>query len=59
MLLREAERIADEEFQADEIAILSGVGAKEYYRSDFGYSSQGEYMVKSLQIKKYRLLKPY
>jgi hypothetical protein len=27
--------------------ILSGVGAKEYYR-EFGYSSQEDYMVKNL-----------
>jgi len=47
-LLREAERIAASEFQAKLMVILSGVGAKEYYRSEFGYSSQGDYMVKSL-----------
>jgi len=27
---------------------LSGIGAKEYYRSEFGYHSQGDYMVKTL-----------
>ncbi len=47
-LLKEAERIAKEEFQAPQMVVLSGVGAKEYYRSEFGYSSQGEYMVKGL-----------
>jgi len=47
-LLREAERIASHEFQAQQMVILSGVGAKEYYRSEFGYSSQGDYMVKDL-----------
>ncbi len=47
-LLREAERIACEEFQAPQMVVLSGVGAKEYYRSEFGYNSQGDYMVKSL-----------
>ncbi len=47
-LLKEAETIAKEEFQAPQIVVLSGVGAKEYYRSEFGYSSQGEYMVKGL-----------
>jgi len=47
-LLREAERIAREEFQRQWMVILSGIGAKEYYRSEFGYSSQGDYMVKSL-----------
>ena len=47
-LLREAERIASHEFQAQQMVILSGVGAKEYYRSEFGYSSQADYMVKNL-----------
>ncbi|GAH53250.1 unnamed protein product [marine sediment metagenome] len=48
-LLQEAERIADEEFQAQQMVVLSGTGAKEYYRSEFGYSSQGDYMVKELK----------
>jgi len=47
-LLREAERIASHEFQAQQVIILSGVGAREYYRSEFGYSSQADYMVKGL-----------
>ena len=47
-LLTEAERIAEEEFQTPQMVVLSGVGAKEYYRSEFGYASQGDYMVKSL-----------
>lgn len=47
-LLREAERIARDEFQADSMVILSGTGAKEYYRAEFDYNSQGDYMVKSL-----------
>ncbi|MGD0795058.1 MAG: tRNA uridine(34) 5-carboxymethylaminomethyl modification radical SAM/GNAT enzyme Elp3 [Dehalococcoidales bacterium] len=46
-LLREAERIAREEFQCGGIAVLSGTGAKEYYRAESGYRSQGDYMVKS------------
>jgi len=47
-LLREAERIARDEFQAERVVILSGTGAKEYYRDEFDYSSQGDYMVKTL-----------
>ncbi len=47
-LLREAERIAADEFQARQMVVLSGSGAKEYYRSEFGYSSLGNYMVKNL-----------
>jgi elongator complex protein 3 len=46
-LLVEAERIARDEFGADKIVILSGTGAKEYYRNE-GYSSEKHYMVKSL-----------
>jgi elongator complex protein 3 len=46
-LLREAERIAAEEFGATNISILSGTGAREYYRS-FGYQLEGAYMVKDL-----------
>jgi elongator complex protein 3 len=48
-LLVEAESIAKEEFNADEIYVLSGTGAKEYYRTESGYVSKGNYMVKSLK----------
>jgi len=51
MLLKEAERIAADEYQAQQMVVLSGVGAKEYYRSEFGYSSLGEYMAKKLKPK--------
>jgi elongator complex protein 3 len=47
-LLREAERIAAGEFGARQMTILSGIGAREYYHSEFGYSSQGDYMVRDL-----------
>jgi elongator complex protein 3 len=47
-LLREAERIAREEFGARQMTILSGVGAREYYRTEFGYKSRGDYMVREL-----------
>jgi len=47
-LLREAEHIAREEFKASQMLVLSGVGAKEYYRSEFGYHSEGDYMAKKL-----------
>ena len=47
-LLQEAERIAGNEFQAQRIAVLSGVGAREYYRTDFGYILRGDYMVKEM-----------
>ena len=44
-LLREAERIAREEFGEKRIAILSGIGAREYYRAE-GYQLQDAFMVK-------------
>ena len=47
-LLQEAERIAAEEFQAPQMIVLSGTGAKEYYR-EFGYSAQGDYMIRHLR----------
>jgi elongator complex protein 3 len=47
-LLGEAERIAKAEFGAEQMLILSGVGAREYYRTEFSYSSRGAYMVRNL-----------
>ena len=46
-LLHEAERITRGEFNADRLSVLSGVGAREYYRS-LGYVPNGAYMVKHL-----------
>jgi len=48
-LLLEAERIAADEFKAPQMKILSGIGAREYYRSEFGYRLEGYYMVKELK----------
>jgi elongator complex protein 3 len=45
-LLKEAERIAHEEFRSSQLFVLSGVGAREYYRTE-GYSTTGDYMVKA------------
>ncbi|MCX6004607.1 MAG: tRNA uridine(34) 5-carboxymethylaminomethyl modification radical SAM/GNAT enzyme Elp3, partial [Chloroflexi bacterium] len=45
-LLKEAERIASEEFSAGKIAVISGVGARAYFRTEFGYRLEGHYMVK-------------
>jgi elongator complex protein 3 len=46
-LLREAERIAAGEFGAGQMLVLSGIGAREYYRES-GYRLLGDYMVKEL-----------
>jgi elongator complex protein 3 len=48
-LLNEAELIAREEFNSGQIAVLSGTGAKEYYRITSGYHSSGDYMIKDLK----------
>lgn len=45
-LLAEAERVASEDFGAGLIAVLSEVGAREYYRSK-GYRLDSGYMVKT------------
>jgi elongator complex protein 3 len=47
-LLKEAEKISREEFQASKLAIISGVGVRDYFRSEFGYKLEGSYMVKEL-----------
>ena len=44
-LLAEAERIVGEEWAAKRIAVMSGVGVRDYYRRA-GYALQGPYMVK-------------
>lgn len=46
-LLREAERIARHECKVDRLSVLSGIGAREYYRL-LGYRLAGAYMVKDL-----------
>ncbi|MEA3441985.1 MAG: tRNA uridine(34) 5-carboxymethylaminomethyl modification radical SAM/GNAT enzyme Elp3 [Chloroflexota bacterium] len=48
-LLREAEKIAREEFHAGKLSILSGVGARDYYRSS-AYHIEGPYMVKYVPL---------
>ncbi|MCX6002073.1 MAG: GNAT family N-acetyltransferase, partial [Chloroflexi bacterium] len=47
-LLKEAERIAREENSIDKIAVISGVGARDYFRNAGGYELEGHYMTKSL-----------
>ncbi len=46
-LLKEAERITKEEFGLNKIAIISGIGVRDYYRKN-GYRLQNTYMVKKL-----------
>ncbi|MCD6414070.1 MAG: tRNA uridine(34) 5-carboxymethylaminomethyl modification radical SAM/GNAT enzyme Elp3 [Candidatus Diapherotrites archaeon] len=47
-LLDEAERIAREEFNAKKLLVMSGIGAREYYRH-LGYVLEGAYMGKDLK----------
>lgn len=47
LLMEEAERIAREEHGSRKIAVISGVGTRDYYRK-IGYWLEGPYMVKTL-----------
>lgn len=49
MLMEEAERIASEEHGSRRIAVISGVGTRDYYRK-LGYELDGPYMVKELCV---------
>ena len=49
-LVAEAERIAQQEFGCSRIAVIAGVGVREYYRK-FGYSLEDTYMVKNLSAE--------
>jgi elongator complex protein 3 len=46
-LMKEAERISKEEFNATKLLVISAVGTREYYQK-LGYSLYGPYMVKTL-----------
>ncbi|XP_049627067.1 elongator complex protein 3 [Suncus etruscus] len=48
LLMEEAERIARDEHGSGKIAVISGVGTRNYYRK-LGYRLQGPYMVKMLK----------
>ncbi|CAM4689719.1 hypothetical protein PO909_010423 [Leuciscus waleckii] len=47
MLMEEAERIARDEHGSGKLAVISGVGTRNYYRK-MGYELEGPYMVKNL-----------
>lgn len=46
--MREAERITLEEHNAHKLAVISGIGTRNYYRK-LGYTLEGVYMVKHLR----------
>ncbi|XP_056621397.1 elongator complex protein 3 [Triplophysa dalaica] len=47
MLMEEAERISRDEHGSGKLAVISGVGTRNYYRK-MGYELEGPYMVKNL-----------
>ncbi len=47
-LMEEAERISLEEFDTDRLLVISGIGAREYFRR-LGYERLGPYMAKELR----------
>jgi elongator complex protein 3 len=47
LLMEEAERIAREEHGSIKLAVISGVGTRDYYRK-LGYELDGPYMSKNL-----------
>lgn len=47
LLMETAEKIAKNEFRCEKMLVISGIGAREYYKK-IGYSRDGAYMSKSL-----------
>lgn len=47
-ILANAERIARDEYVMSQIAVLSGAGARQYYRSEAGYRLESGYMIKEI-----------
>jgi len=46
-MIKEAEKIAKKEFKIKELKIISGVGARDYYRKKLNYKLEDGYMVKT------------
>lgn len=55
LLMEEAERIAREEHKSSKIAVISGVGTRNYYRK-IGYELDGPYMSKMLNFENEKLM---
>ncbi len=47
-LIKEAEKITRKEFGLRKIAVISGIGAREYYSSKLNYKLRETYMVKKI-----------
>ena len=50
-LLKKAEEISKSEFRKNKMIVISGIGAKEYFRK-FDYQNEGPYMMKTLELTK-------
>jgi elongator complex protein 3 len=50
LLMETAARIARDEHGSDKLAVISGIGTREYYRK-LGYELEGAYMVMRLENK--------
>jgi len=48
LLMEEAQKIAKERFGAEKVAVISGLGVKEYYIKNFGYKKDGPFVSKKL-----------
>ena len=46
-LMQEAEKISKEKYDAKHIAVLAGIGTRNYYRR-FDYKLKGPYMIKEI-----------
>lgn len=53
LLMEKAENIAISEHKSNKIAVISGVGTRNYYRK-LGYELEGPYMIKSLLPGEYK-----
>lgn len=53
LLMNWAEQIAIREHESVKVAVISGVGTRNYYRK-LGYELEGPYMVKSLKPGEYK-----
>lgn len=53
LLMEIAEKIAIKEHNSEKLAVISGVGTRDYYRK-LGYHLEGPYMVKSLRPSEYK-----
>ena len=47
-LMAEAQRVAKERFGSNKMAVISGLGVREYYKKNFGFKKEEPFMVKKL-----------